>query len=97
MVIAGLDIATEAAKQYKLPPVAGIEDIENYPTSKLNDLAYRMWILSRPDWRRLARCYEIRRELKHEDNEYEAGVEDCVYIFQTCISVVLSQVPIHAI
>jgi len=97
VVVAGLDIATEAAKQHKLPPVAEAEDVENYSTSKLIDLAYRMGILSRPDWRRLARCYEIRRDLEHEDDEYEAGVEDCVYIFQTCIYVVLSQDPIHLI
>ena len=97
VVIAGLDIAAEAAKQHRLPPVAQAEDVENYPTSKLIDLAYRMGILGRPDWRRLARCYEIRRDLEHEDDEYEAGVEDCVYIFQTCINVVLSQDPIHLI
>ncbi len=97
VVVAGLDIATEAAKQHKLPPVSVAEDIENYPTSKLIDLTYRMGILSRPDWRRLARCYEIRRDLEHEDDEYEAGVEDCVYIFQTCINIVLSQDPIHLI
>lgn len=97
VVVAGLDIAGEAAKQHKLPPVSTAEDVENYPTSKLIDLAYRMGILSRPDWRRLARCYEIRRDLEHEDDEYEAGVEDCVYIFQTCINVVLSQDPIHLI
>lgn len=97
VVVAGLDIATEAAKQHKLPPVGTAEDIENYPASKLIDLAYRMGIFSRPDWRRLARCYEIRRDLEHEDDEYEAGVEDCVYIFQTCINVVLSQDPIHLI
>ncbi|QBG47681.1 hypothetical protein EGM51_09850 [Verrucomicrobia bacterium S94] len=97
VVVAGLDIATEAAKQYKLPPVGTAEDIENYSTSKLIDLAYRMGILSRPDWRRLSRCYEIRRDLEHEDDEYEAGVEDCVYIFQTCINVVLSNDPIHLI
>lgn len=97
IVVAGLDIATEAAKQYKLTPVVVAEDIENYPTSKLIDLAYRIGILSRPDWRRLSRCYEIRRDLEHEDDEYEAGVEDCVYIFQTCISVVLARDPIHLI
>ena len=97
VIIAGVDIAQEAAKQYKLPPVAKAEDIENYPTAKLIDLAHRIGLLSRPDWRRISRCYEIRRDLEHEDDEYEAGVEDCVYIFQTCINVVLSKDPIHLI
>jgi len=95
VIIAGVDIAAEAAKQFKLPPINNSEDVERYPTAKLIDLSYRMGILSRPDWRRLSRCYEIRRDLEHEDDEYEAGIEDCVYIFQTCINVVLSRDPIH--
>jgi hypothetical protein len=97
VVVAGIDIAKEAAKQHKLPPVERSEDIDDYSTAKLIDLAHRMGLLSRPDWRRLSRCYEIRRDLEHEDDEYEAGVEDCIYIFQTCISVVLSRDPIHLI
>ena len=97
IIIAGVDIAREAAKKYKLPPVEQPEDIERYPTAKLIDLAHRIGLLSRPDWRRLSRCYEIRRDLEHEDDEYEAGVEDCVYIFQTCINVVLSKDPIYLI
>jgi len=98
IVIAGLDIAQEAAKMYKLPTVDKPEDItEHYPTAKIIDLAYRIGLLSRPDWRRLTRCYEIRRDLEHEDGDYEASVEDCVYIFQTCIGVVLSCDPIHLI
>ncbi len=95
VVIAGIDIAKEAARQNKLPPVEKPEDIENYSTQKLVDLAYRMGLLSRPEWRRVSRCYEIRRDLEHEDNEYEAGVEDCIYIFKTCIEVVLERDPIH--
>ncbi|PCJ41643.1 MAG: hypothetical protein COA81_07065 [Alphaproteobacteria bacterium] len=78
IVIAGIDIATEAAKQYKLPPVTKSEDIEDYPTAKIIDLAYRMGLLRRAEWRRICRCYEIRRDLEHEDDEYEAGVEDCM-------------------
>jgi len=97
IIIAGIDIAAEAAKQYKLPPITSKEDIERYPTSKIIDLAYRIGILTRPEWRRLCRCYEIRRDLEHEDNEYEAGIEDCVYIFQTCINVVLAKDPIDLI
>ena len=92
--IAGIDIAAVAAKQNKLPPIVGQEDIESYSTSKVIDLAYRMGLLTRPEWRRVYRCYEIRRDLEHEDDEYEAGVEDCVYIFHTCIDVVLSKDPI---
>lgn len=95
IVVAGIDIAKEAAKQYKLPPVEKQEDIENYPTAKIIDLAHRIGLLSRPEWRRLSRSYEIRRDLEHEDDEYEAGVEDCVYIFKTCIDVVLAKDPIH--
>ncbi|MBW2095438.1 MAG: hypothetical protein JRI80_11175 [Deltaproteobacteria bacterium] len=97
IIIAGIDIAREAAKQHKLPPVEKPEDIERYSTAKIIDLAHRIGLLSRPDWRRLSRCYEIRRDLEHEDDEYEAGVEDCVYIFQTCINVVLSKDPIYLI
>jgi hypothetical protein len=95
VIIAGVDIATEAAKQNKLPPITNAEDIEDYSTARLIDLSYRMGLLSRPEWRRLSRCYEIRRDLEHEDDEYEAGIEDCIYIFKTCIEVVLSKDPIH--
>lgn len=40
--IAGSDIAREAAEQHKLPPVNKDEDINDYPTSKIIDLSYRM-------------------------------------------------------
>ena len=66
--VAGLDIAKQAAAQNKLPPVTTAEDLEYYPTAKLIDLAYRIGFLSRPEWRRLSRCYEIRRDLEHEDD-----------------------------
>ncbi|WP_280496985.1 hypothetical protein [Nocardia farcinica] len=92
--IAGLDIAGEAAAAHKLPPVKGADDIENYSTAKIIDLSYRMGLLSRPEWRRLTRAYDIRRDLEHEDSEYEAGVEDCIYIFKTCIEAVLSKDPV---
>ena len=97
ILFAGIDIATEAAKQHKLPPISKTEDIENYSTLRLIDLAYRMGILSRPDYRRVLRAYDIRKDLEHEDDEYEAGVEDCVYIFKTCIDVILSKDPIQLI
>ncbi len=51
--IAGLDIAKEAAKQNKLPPIDSQESLEDYPTAKLIDLAYRVGLLTRPEWRRL--------------------------------------------
>jgi hypothetical protein len=95
VVIAGLDIAEQAARHAKLPPVTKAEDVENYPTDKLLDLAFHMGILTHPEWRRIKRCYDIRRDLEHEDDQYEAGVEDCVYVFTTCIEVVLSRDPVH--
>jgi len=95
ITVAGVDIAKEAAQTYKLPPVTQAEDIEEYSTHNIIQLAYRMGLLTRPEWRRLSRCYEIRRDLEHEDDEYEAGPEDCIYIFKTCIEVVLSKDPIQ--
>src|SRR5262249_14597635 len=95
VVLAGLDIAKQAAEMAKLPPVNKAEDVENYSSDKLLDLCYEMGLLTRPEWRRIKRCYEIRRDLEHEDDEYEAGVEDCVYIFATCIEVVLSRDPVQ--
>lgn len=95
VVVAGIDIAKEAAVQFKLPPIAKDEDIEDYSTAKVIDLAYRMGLLTRPEWRRVCRSYEIRRDLEHEDDEYEAGIEDCVYIFNTCIEVILSTDPVE--
>jgi hypothetical protein len=95
IVVAGIDIAKEAARLHGLPPIEKDEDVENYSVARLIELAYRIGLLSRAEWRRLARCYEIRRDLEHEDDEYEAGVEDCVYIFKTCVEVILSRDPIH--
>lgn len=97
VVIAGVDLAREAAKDHRLPPVERPEDVEGYPTAKLLDLCYRMGLLTRAEWRRLGRAYEIRRDLEHEDDEYEAGVEDCIYVFSTCIQAVLSKDPISLI
>ena len=98
VVIAGIDIANAAAASHRLPPVQRAEDIEeHYSTARLLDLAYRMGLLTRPDWRRLSRAYEIRRDLEHEDNEYEADFADCMYIFGACIEAVLAKDPISLI
>ncbi|MCL4257987.1 MAG: hypothetical protein KJZ53_05590 [Anaerolineales bacterium] len=98
MVTAGIDIAQEAAALYKLPPIQKVDDIlDEYSTSNVIQLAYRMGILSRSEMKRLSRCYEIRRDLEHEDDEYEAAFEDVVYIFKTCIEVVLSKDPVDVI
>lgn len=94
VVVAGIDIASSAAKQLKLPDVKTIEDVRNYPIGKIIELSYGIGIISRPEWKRLARSYEIRCDLEHEDNEYIAGIEDCMYIFKTCIDAVLSRDPI---
>lgn len=96
IVTAGLDVAAEVAALYGLPTVKKNEDIlDSYTASHVLDLAYRMGLLTRPGWRRLRRVYDIRRDLEHEDDEYEATVEDCVYMFKTCIEVVLSQEPVE--
>ena len=98
IVTIGLDIAKEVAKNYKLPPIQSDDDIlENYSTSNIIDLSYRIGILRRPEWRRIQRCYEIRKDLEHEDNEYEAVLEDCFYIFKSTIEVVLNQDPIETL
>lgn len=93
--VAGLDIAKEAADIHKLPPVSKAEDVEDYSTDRLLDLAYRMGLLTRPQWKRLKRCYDIRRDLEHEDDEYVADVADCVYIFTNCIEIVLRHDPVQ--
>jgi hypothetical protein len=97
IAIAGIDIAKEAASLYKLPPVSKAEDIYELSTTNTLDLAYYMGLVNRPEWRRLKRAYDIRKDLEHEDDEYEAGVEDCVYIFRTCVEIVLSQDPVSPI
>ena len=97
VLVAGLDIAQEAARQHKLPPISKSEDVEEYSVLRTIDLSYRMGLLSRPDWRRLLRSYDIRKDLEHEDDEYEAEVQDCVYIFKTCIDIVLSKDPVQLI
>lgn len=95
ILIIGVDLANDTATNYKLPPIKREEDILEYNVSKTIDLSYRMGILTRPEWRRIHRCYEIRRDLEHEDEEYEAVLEDCFYIFKTTIDVILSKDPIE--
>ncbi len=95
IIVIGVDLAKEVATNYRLPPINREEDILDYNVSKTIDLAYRIGILTRPEWRRIHRCYEIRRDLEHEDNEYEAVIEDCFYIFKSTIDIVLSKDPIE--
>ncbi|HDZ14057.1 hypothetical protein LCGC14_0762870 [marine sediment metagenome] len=95
ILVVGIDVANDTAIKYRLPPIKREEDILEYNVSKTIDLTYRMGILKRPEWRRIHRCYEIRRDLEHEDDEYEAVLEDCFYIFKTSIDVVLSKDPIE--
>lgn len=97
IVIAGLDVAQEAAGLNGLPQARKPEDIHEYSTTHTLDLAYHMGLISRPEWRRLKRAYDIRKDLEHEDDQYEAGVEDCVYVFRTCIEIVLSKDPISPV
>jgi hypothetical protein len=54
-----------------------------------------MGLLSRAEWRRLERAYDIRRDLEHEDEEYEANVEDILYVFKVSIEAVLSKEPVE--
>ena len=97
IIIAGLDVAQEAAKLNGLPPATKPEEIHEYSTTHTLDLTYYMGLISRPEWRRLKRAYDIRRDLEHEDDQYEASVEDCVYVFRTCIEIVLSKDPISPV
>jgi len=80
-----------------LPPIEKAEDVEDYSTARLIELSYRMGLLSEPDWRRLVIAYEIRRNLEHEDDSYEAGPEDCYFVFTAAINAVLSQDPIQPV
>jgi len=96
VLIAGIDIAQAAAKAYKLPVIISEEDItERYDTTKIINLAYRMGLVSRPEFRKIMRVYDIRKDLEHEDDEYEAGVADVVYVFSTCIDIILANDPVH--
>ena len=78
----GLDLAKDVANTFGLPRVNNDEDLEDYPTARLYDLAFRLGLLNRADWRRMHRAYEIRRDLEHEDDEYEASKGDLIYIFE---------------
>lgn len=93
----GLDLAQDVAQTFGLPQVNNDEDLEDYPTARLYDLAFRLGLINRAEWRRIHRAYEIRRDLEHEDDEYEASKGDLIYIFETAIDVVLSREPIQVI
>jgi len=97
LIIAGVDISAEAARQNKLPPISKPEDIENYSPYNTIELSYRVGLLSKAESRRLFRVYDIRGDLEHEDDEYEASAEDCIYVFATCIECVLSRDPVEII
>jgi hypothetical protein len=97
IIIAGLDVAQEAAGLNGLPQAKKPEEIQEYSTTHTLDLAYHMGLINRPEWRRLKRAYDIRKDLEHEDDQYEAGVEDCVYVFHTCVEIVLSRDPISPV
>lgn len=95
IVLAGLDIAKEAAEANKYPEVSKAEHVDNLDVKRTINLAFYMGLLTRPEWRRLSRVYDIRRDLEHEDDEYEATLEDCVYVFKTCVEVVLAKDPVQ--
>ncbi|WP_421871907.1 hypothetical protein [Nitratireductor rhodophyticola] len=97
IIIAGLDVAQEAARLNGLPQAKKPEEIHDYSTTYTIDLTYHMGLISRPEWRRLKRAYDIRKDLEHEDDQYEASVEDCVYVFRTCIDIVLSRDPLSPV
>lgn len=95
IVLAGLDIAKEAAEANRYPEVSKAEHVDNLDVKRTINLAFYMGLLTRPEWRRLSRVYDIRRDLEHEDDEYEATLEDCVYVFKTCVEVVLAKDPVQ--
>jgi DNA-binding MltR family transcriptional regulator len=99
ILIVGVGIAGEAAKTAKprLPSIESPEDIENYSTAHLIKLAHQIGLLSRAEWRKMTRVYDIRKDLEHEDAEYEAAFEDVVYTFATCVDAVLSKDPVTLI
>lgn len=98
IVILGVDIAAKIAQDNNLPAIKTDEDVvDNYNVKHIIDLSYYIGLLSRPEWRKICRVYDIRKDLEHEDDEYEAGVEDVVYIFKTTIDTVLSRDPIHLV
>lgn len=97
IIHAGIDIAKEAAANHSMGTFSKSEDIERLDVTRTINLSYYMGLLTRPEWRKLLRVYDIRRDLEHEDDEYEAGAEDCIYTFMTCINVVLSKDPIEII
>lgn len=96
IVTVGLDIAKEVAKLYKLPPIEKDEDVlEAYATTNIIELSYRIGLLKLAEYKRIRRCYDIRRDLEHYDESYVAVLEDCYYIFKSTIEIVLSKDPIQ--
>ena len=95
IVLTGLDIAKEAAEANRYPEVSKAEHVVSLDVKRTINLAVYMGLLTRPEWRRLSRAYDIRRDLEHEDDEYEATFEDCVYVFKSCVEVVLAKDPVQ--
>lgn len=50
-----------------------MEAIENLIVTRVVDLSYRMGLLSRPEWCRVRRCYDIRKDLEHKLLGFGAG------------------------
>ncbi len=78
-------------------PLPRRKNVERYSTYNTIELSYRVGLLARAEWRRLFRAYEIRGDLEHEDEQYEATPEDCFYVFKTCIDYVLARDPIEVV
>jgi hypothetical protein len=97
IIVAGIDIAKNVIDNSNLPKITKEDDVYDYRVRHLIDLAYHMGILSRENWKRMQRAYDIRNDLEHEDSTYIANESDTIYIFQTCIDSVLSKDPIRII
>jgi hypothetical protein len=93
--LARIDVIGEAARLINSPPVSRVDDLEQYSPENTIELAHRVGLLSGTEVRRLSRACDIHRDLENEDGEYEASVEDCFYVFKTCIECVLSREPIE--
>ncbi len=97
LILVGIDVVKSVTEIYKLEKVITDNDIKDYKTRGLIDLAHYTGLISYSDKNRLSRAYDIRNDLEHEDSQYEANEADVQYVFQTCIETVLSKDPVHLI